>query len=684
MTNMQVLGAEERTPLLFTAVPTAGPVTINSSLVLGGEKMTPPTQLPFMGQGGVPQQCESGLVFCPGISDCFSDVYGDDDAIGWSIEYSGGTVEDCLIYVGVGPGCNLTNAREVGTVSLTSTAVHFCLDRNVYESSAFHLYAGKCPMNDAGAHLRSGDVCNDVDQALYGERWDTYPLKAENVTKTHTHIFDKSAAAQVDYWTNQYNVFDIGGEYRRYLSGHVDVCAVPQGSLVMIDHSSPITPVAQVVAASTGVPAGSPVTLSPTGVPPLASNGAPSIAPASAPTGLLAATIGAIATPRPTFGFLLLPLSPAPMSAPVSTTTPGDVPAQGAVVPTALPTFRFMIPSTAVESMQDPSNATEPLFQQEGSVESPPTMPPIFWVPSSLQVPVPGANPSPTEMPVQNGSGTTAIPVILIDPLPQPSAPTNIYPLGPISASNPAPSPTPAIYYQASDGAITTPGAANATGANETGNDNLETCEPAWVYCPGRSTCLNDPNFNDGHPSTGLGWSIEYDPIVDTYVDNCLILTGIQSCDITTAQQVGTFTLRHDFGHFSFDRYGYTSNDFSLYAGTCRGNDAGNSLLSGTCDTGKVASNAALPHTFPIHKTNGHTTINFTVESSDTINAIYWPTSHKLFPMTTKSYISAYTCVTKNPDFVQPMGQIDDPPVYNWIQGGGMVYAGMTKDDFAV
>jgi hypothetical protein len=208
---------------------------------------------------------------------------------------------------------------------------------------------------------------------------------------------------------------------------------------------------------------------------------------------------------------------------------------------------------------------------------------------------------------------------------------------------------------------------------------------------PGRSTCLNDPDFNDGHPTGSWGWSIEYDPNVDGYVDDCVILTGVQSCNITTAQQVGTFTLRHDFGHFCLEQYGYSSTDFSLYAGTCPGNDAGHSLLSssGTCDVDQIASNAALPQTFPIHKTNGHVTINFTVERTDTINAIYWPSSHVLFPMTEKSYVSAYTCVVKNPSFVQQSDKIDDePPHYRWAWGPGsgilnanITNANMTNDD---
>jgi hypothetical protein len=194
------------------------------------------------------------------MSDCFSDVSGNDDAIGWSIEYTGGIVEDCSIYVGVGPSCNLDNARQVGKFSLTPSAARFFLDRNVYESNSFHLYAGKCRMNDAGAHLRRDDDCSEGDQVLYGERWDTYPLKAVNGSFTDTFIFDYSVATQGEYWTNRYSVFEIGGPFRRYISGHVDVCSVSPSSLVNIDPSS--SPVAQALATPTGKFTGSPVTLS--------------------------------------------------------------------------------------------------------------------------------------------------------------------------------------------------------------------------------------------------------------------------------------------------------------------------------------------------------------------------------------------------------------------------------------
>lgn len=366
---------------------------------------------------------------------------------GWSINYSGSeTIEDCGIYIGVGNGCDMSGATQVGTFTISPSIVHYCLDKE-WESNAFHFYAGKCDANDAGTHLNNSDTCIAVDEAKYANKWDTYPLKAEGGTKVKNFAFDKSFASTGVYWTSNYKVFEVGTEFRQYLSAHVDVCPV----------------------ATTASPTASPT------------------------PGLTGDTI---------------------------------------TVPTSSP--------------------SSPIKEQGG-------------------------------------------------------------------------------------------------------------CEPAWVYCPGRSKCLNDPSFNDGNlAAVGQdgtvdnvwGWSIEYDATAsDELVDDCQIIIGATDCDLNTGTVVGTFNFRESYAQFCLARFGYVSSYFSVYSGTCAGNDAGDSLASGTCSPQEIALYAASPDTFPIYSNDGVLTNSFTAESSDAMNTkAGWPADYKMFPMTGKTYMSAYTCVVPKGD----------------------------------
>lgn len=179
-------------------------------------------------------------------------------------------------------------------------------------------------------------------------------------------------------------------------------------------------------------------------------------------------------------------------------------------------------------------------------------------------------------------------------------------------------------------------------------------CQDAWVYCPGRSTCLNDPKFNDGVLSaigpTGdhdiWGWSISYDPEEDLHIEDCSILIGGTDCDVNTAVQVGTFSIKRDFGHFCFDEHGYAASFMAFYGGECKGNDGGFAARSnGQCDATAISQNAAKPQSYPIFRFDEELTINYTVDLWNSVNTPLWPEDHSVFPLEKNYSFSAYACV---------------------------------------
>jgi hypothetical protein len=178
-------------------------------------------------------------------------------------------------------------------------------------------------------------------------------------------------------------------------------------------------------------------------------------------------------------------------------------------------------------------------------------------------------------------------------------------------------------------------------------------CKDAWVYCPGRSTCFNDIGFNGGVPAEGKwGWSIVFDPSVDELVADCDILIGAPDCDLNTATKVGSFQMQNNFGHYCMANFGHAVQSFALYAGTCDGNDSGAYATSGQCSATDVATYAGSPTHFPLYRMNENNEINFTMDSTDPINTASsgWPATHQLFPISTKTYVSAYACVVPDPD----------------------------------
>lgn len=148
---------------------------------------------------------------------------------------------------------------------------------------------------------------------------------------------------------------------------------------------------------------------------------------------------------------------------------------------------------------------------------------------------------------------------------------------------------------------------------------NDGSCEDAFIYCPGRSTCFSDPNFNGGATiASGGGWSIAYDPSEGT-ISDCLIYSGVDStCNLANAKLIGTSTITNNFIHYCFDVEGYVSDTFDLYVGCCDGNTGGDP--NGQCDQAAVQQNALNFDTFPVTTVLPLSTISFHVDRIEPIN----------------------------------------------------------------
>lgn len=144
------------------------------------------------------------------------------------------------------------------------------------------------------------------------------------------------------------------------------------------------------------------------------------------------------------------------------------------------------------------------------------------------------------------------------------------------------------------------------------------------------------------------GWSIQYNPITDGVVEDCLILTGAKDCDLNTATVVGNFTITPNWVHYCFDGYGYESNSFQFYIGDCEGNDNGMHFETGGCKPENVAQYALALETYPLFANGGPMETTFTFDHGDLIaeDATTSWGMFQAFPIPAKDqYISAHTCV---------------------------------------
>lgn len=179
-------------------------------------------------------------------------------------------------------------------------------------------------------------------------------------------------------------------------------------------------------------------------------------------------------------------------------------------------------------------------------------------------------------------------------------------------------------------------------------------CEKAFVYCPGRSTCFLDPLFNCYTEEVGVnpwGWNIEYNASVGT-VDTCEIWVGANNCNRTVGQKVGTATITPSSFTLSLNSSfasGAYQMTYNFYAGECIGSDGGNSLSSGICLADYVARWSSVPASFPL--TSGALTTNtYTFDSSNT-PTVPWGITYETFPIgdAGRQYLTSEVniCLTK-------------------------------------
>lgn len=200
-----------------------------------------------------------------------------------------------------------------------------------------------------------------------------------------------------------------------------------------------------------------------------------------------------------------------------------------------------------------------------------------------------------------------------------------------------------------------------------TASPDINECTEAYVYCPGRSTCFQDPNFNQGVLATDDAWgfNIFYDAAADLVVDDCGIWMGVVGCDLSTGKKVGTAVFSKDVFSFHLSKR-RESNSFHLYAGSCVASDGGEHLSTGLCDKLQIATKATQVDTFPLVNEGGDYTEIFTFDSSfDSPNELLWP-GYELFPIggNTRNFIVGHLRVC-------PSGHTHAPsPEYNSVGTG--------------
>jgi hypothetical protein len=387
--------------------PTVGPVApfTVSPLAPTVGPVTPTTAIPII----IPtapsqQQCKSAYVYCPGRSVCLSNITGKTDAIGWSIKYnaSEGTVDNCEIYTGVQPGCNVTTATVVGKFTIMPTLVHFCLVMGQYFSNSFQMYAGNCPANDNAAHFWEGSsTCKLSDMLLYGDQYKTFPLLSpDNQTFVDSYIFDSGFNSSTT-WGN-YKVFNIGSTFRSYLAAHTLICTKPPAPVSPFGEAGTPAPSSAVPITKlpTARPTVSPIsitpvtrlpTLSPVSIPPISTAPIPVAAISVAPVSATPITVSPVSiAPIPVATISVAPVSTAPISATPATRFPTSAPVAGPV--TASPISAA--PVTLVPTLS-------PIIATAAPITQVPTGSPVSLAPITA---------APTVGPIVASKGPTSIP----------------------------------------------------------------------------------------------------------------------------------------------------------------------------------------------------------------------------------------------------------------------------------
>jgi len=302
--------------------------------------------------------------------------------------------------------------------------------------------------------------------------------------------------------------------------------------------------------------------------------------------------------------------------------------------------------------------------------ETPSVMPPTFpvaWPPVRAPTKAPsdsetGTNggPTPTTAPVPAPSTSAPVPSPTTSaPIPAPAQ----FPIGWPPVNEPT-TPSPVAPVTVTSSPVTTvsssPVAEPDTSSSEpsvfSGQETRE-CQDAWVYCPGRSKCFTDANFNGGTPATSpsdddaWGWSIEYNE-GDGMVEDCEIWIGAEGCDFSQGTKVGTAILSRELFYFCLDIGEWVSTTFALYSGRCEANDGALHVLEtdtyvlGSCEPAEIASNAMTWETFPVIQDGEDTPISiFNFAFGAEVNGAWANSDYAPFPIGTSNttYVSGYT-----------------------------------------
>jgi hypothetical protein len=108
-------------------------------------------------------------------------------------------------------GGDFSTGTRVGTASVSSEKVHYCLDSG-YESNSYQLYIGKC-MEEFTTTVASDPA--------------KYTLIQEGGSMTSTCTFDGQDPINTQYWQD-FEAFPIGIPGRELLVGRVEVCWIAE------------------------------------------------------------------------------------------------------------------------------------------------------------------------------------------------------------------------------------------------------------------------------------------------------------------------------------------------------------------------------------------------------------------------------------------------------------------------
>jgi len=607
----------------------------------------------------------------------------DDGSSGWSINLSGLDLSEesleCEVWGGA-LGCDTSadTAELLGLATITCTSVTWYI-KSEYASVGYELYVGSCPMSDGGATANEGaEECS----VTVPYNVNTYPLvSSELPLEPPNTLWTFDLENQVEYttWT-EYQVFDICENFGDtvYLSGHAEICPCVTESPTSAPFGEEGT--AEPTKSPTKEPTDAPTpgpTPSPTESPTKSPTPSPTDSPTKSPTPSPTDSPTKSPTPSPTESPTKSP-TPSPTKSPTPAPTEHNCPTPKPVyeaVGTDEPTDSPTKSPTEDHDCPTPEPTKEPDYIEEGTpepTESPtddhdcptpePTKEPDYIEEGDHDCPTP----EPTKEPDYIEEGTPPEPTEAPYACP-PShhAPTSEPTPAPAPADDhdcPTPKPSFVFVPEGSDDEPTKPPTEAPTrltmGMMRTDaplrteapfSEAGGTCQDAYVYCPGRSTCFTDPIFNCFSETEGedpWGWNIVYSSD-DGVVEDCEIWIGAHDCsfDGDEAEQIGTATIVRNSFTLTLDSQEYGSGDYTFeynfYVGECIGSDGGNHIENDICLADDVSEWARRPETYPL--TSGNLSVNTYTFTEQNEPRTEWGAHYPTFPIGSRDrkYLSA-------------------------------------------